>query len=51
MHNMSIGQRHRDQIVDMSGEAPETALVAHEAMNIDEEQCSSAISGGVRGHQ
>ena len=44
MHHMSLRQRHRDQIVDMCGETPKAALIAHEAMDINKEQGSSAIS-------
>lgn len=51
MHHMSIRQRHRNQIVHMCGEAPETALISHEAVDIDKKQRSSAISSGVCGHK
>jgi len=42
MYNVRLCQSDSDQIVHVSGEALETGLVAHEAMDVDEQQFPSA---------
>jgi hypothetical protein len=51
MHHMSIGQRYRDQIVNMCWETLKAGLIAQKAMNVDEKQDSPAISGGFCWHE
>lgn len=43
MDHMSLSQRHGNQIVDVCGEALEASLVAHESMDVDEQQLAAAM--------
>lgn len=44
MHHMTLSQGHRENIVNMSREALEARLIAHEAMNIDEQERTLSLS-------
>lgn len=41
---MAVGQGHGEDIVNMSREALEARLVAHEAMDVDEEERTLSLS-------
>jgi hypothetical protein len=47
MDHMSLGEGDGEEIVDMGGEALEAGFIAHEAMDVDEQQRPAAISGGL----
>lgn len=42
MHSMRLCEGNGEKIVNMCWEALETGLVAHEAMDVDEQQSSTA---------
>lgn len=44
MNHMAVGQGHGEDIVNMSREALEARLVAHEAMDVDEEERTLSLS-------
>ncbi len=44
VYHVRFGQGYGQEVMNMRGKAPEAGLVAHEAMDIDEKQCPSAIS-------
>ena len=47
MHDVRFGESDGDKIVNMGGKAAEARLVAHEAVEVDEQQ--AAASGIVQG--
>lgn len=44
MNHMALGQGQGEDIVNMSWEALEARLVAHEAMNVDEQERTLPLS-------
>ena len=43
---MARREQHRDQVVHVRGEATEAALVAHEAVHVDQQQLAPAVARG-----
>ena len=42
MDHVCIRKCHSDEVVHVGGKAPETCLIAHEAMNVHEEYTAAA---------